>query len=656
MPERPIPENDPIVSKSYAAHYLIATILLMATLFWALWDEAWGQRPWKSFQYAFKDRYTAFLGTLRSRSAGEQKGLESDADFQKLKADYDEKSKAAAPQVKQINDDRKKVDDRLAAVQLVYTDKKALFAAETYSVETISLNDTDTKNRERADLEKKKAEPRYEIDLPEEKGKKYSYNQLEEKYNELRLEKARLVTALADVMKPVNEAKAKMDQYITDHLSDLTPEQIEGLRKKYHDWDPQIVQINVADANIVDRCESCHMGTREPVSITAAALTPKGAKQPDDYARAFVSHDKELLSVHDPDKFGCSPCHQGNGRATTSVEKAHGYYEHWLWPMFKKANVEAGCQTCHAADMVLQVGTVGATITDGKDLFRVRGCVGCHRYEGYDREPEDLLNIAQQIKQIESQQKDNSKQASQFRAQADKAASNEEANRLNQRAEALVVANSKLAGRIEQVDLQAKSLLRDMKKVGPNLKEIRAKINRDWIPVWLHKPTDFRPTTKMPNFRLNDDQIKAISAYLWQNALTDPIPAAKPGDAARGKDLFESRGCLACHSMGEGEEREGGSFAANLSRVGEKDKYDYLVRWISNPRHRLRPYCPFEKKDIGPEDYARHNKPYVFDLDHTTCPNDGHELQVQQMTVMPVLRLTQQEAQDIASYLITKKT
>src|SRR2546429_3842599 len=31
-----------------------------------------------------------------------------------------------------------------------------------------------------------------------------------------------------------------------------------------------------------------------------------------------------LLKIHDPDKFGCSPCHQGNGRATTSVEKAHG--------------------------------------------------------------------------------------------------------------------------------------------------------------------------------------------------------------------------------------------------------------------------------------------------------------------------------------------
>ena len=61
MPDKPIPEQDPITSKSYALHYLIATIILIVTLFWALWDEAWGQRPWKAFQDQWKTRYTAFL-------------------------------------------------------------------------------------------------------------------------------------------------------------------------------------------------------------------------------------------------------------------------------------------------------------------------------------------------------------------------------------------------------------------------------------------------------------------------------------------------------------------------------------------------------------------------------------------------------------------
>src|SRR3989442_7576565 len=112
---------------------------------------------------------------------------------------------------------------------------------------------------------------------------------------------------------------------------------------------------------------------------------------------------------------------------------------------------------------------------------------------------------------------------------------------------------------------------------------------------------------------------------------------------------------MACHALGEGSNVIGGDFAANLSRVGEKASYDYLVRWVHNPRERTRPYCPFEKRDLGPEDYVKHGLPYVFDLDHSRCPNDGHELQVQQPTVMPSLRLTWGEAGDIASYLITLK-
>ena len=61
-------------------------------------------------------------------------------------------------------------------------------------------------------------------------------------------------------------------------------------------------------------------------------------------------------------------------------------------------------------------------INEGKDLFRQRGCMGCHRYEGYDKEPEDLLSVAQQIKQMDQEKKDNLKQAGYLMKQADAAA------------------------------------------------------------------------------------------------------------------------------------------------------------------------------------------------------------------------------------------
>jgi hypothetical protein len=653
VPEKPIPEQDPIVTKSYAMHYLVAMLILMVTLFWALWDEAYGQRPWKAFQEQWQHRYTAFLDKTHSKSEQSIKDVEQNPEYRQLAQAADDAEKAARPRKEELQKQISDYSAKILAVQAVFTDKRAYANALNYEIETDpSASGKKSKQKDLDDYKKEQ----WTVEYPDGHKEKYDFAHLEEKYNELKDERTKLSAELGEVLKPVTQARQKADEYVSDHMVDLTPAQIDGLKKKTSEADPTIMQINVASANIVDRCESCHVGIREPLKITAASMMAKGEKKPDEYAQAFTSHpEPDLLKVHDPDKFGCSPCHQGNGRATTSVEKAHGNYEHWLWPLFPAKNAEAGCQTCHAADMMLISGDVGWTISEGKDLFRQRGCMGCHRYEGYDKEPEDLNSASQQIKQFEGQKITNLKQAAYLMKQADAAQSNDEANHLNDQAVALKVTNSKLDGRIQQLDFQTHSLMQDMKKVGPNLKDVRLKLNRNWIPVWLKKPTDFRPNTKMPNFRLNDEQIKAISAYIWQSGFTDQLPKQKPGNADHGKDLFETRGCLACHSMGEGDQAEGGSFAANLSRVGEKANYDYLVRWVHNARERTRPYCPYEKKDIGPEDYAKKGLPYVFDLQHSQCPNDGHELQVQNMTVMPSLRLSEEDAQDIASYLVTQK-
>jgi cytochrome c2 len=653
VPEQPIPEQDPVVTKSYALYYVVSMVLLMATLFWALWDEAYGQRPWKAFQNEWRRRYTAVLDKTEPASDKSVKSVENNPEYQKLEETYKQADAAARPRRDELQKHITDLSAQILAVQNVFTDKRAYANALTYQIETeTSASGKQSKKKDLEDYKKKL----WTVEFPDGHKEKYDFRQLEEKYNDLKDERTKLNAELGDVLKPVTAASTAMSAYISEHMVELTPAQIEGLQKKTKEWDPKIVQINVAEANIVDRCESCHMGIREPLKLTPVVMEAKGEKKPDEYAQAFVSHPEPgLLKTHDPDKFGCSPCHQGNGRATTSVEKAHGNYEHWLWPLFPKQNVEAGCQTCHSADMVLVSGDVGWTISEGKDLFRQKGCMGCHRYEGYDKEPEDMNSVSQQIKQLEQQEKDNLKQAADLMKQADAAESNEEANRLNDKAIALKVANSKAEGHIQQLDFQSHNLMQDMKKVGPNLKDVRLKLNKNWIPVWLKKPTDFRPTTKMPNFRLTDHQIQAISAYLWQSAFTDPLPAQKPGNVEHGKELFETRGCMACHSMGEGDQMLGGTFAANLTREGEKANYDYLVRWIHNARQRTRPYCPYEKKDIGPEDYAKKGLPYQFDLQHSQCPNDGHELQVQNMTVMPSLRLTTEDAQDIASYLMTQK-
>ena len=44
------PVRDPIISRSTSGILLICALLMTAVLAWALYDEAYGQRPWKQIQ------------------------------------------------------------------------------------------------------------------------------------------------------------------------------------------------------------------------------------------------------------------------------------------------------------------------------------------------------------------------------------------------------------------------------------------------------------------------------------------------------------------------------------------------------------------------------------------------------------------------------
>src|SRR5205814_2741513 len=102
----------------------------------------------------------------------------------------------------------------------------------------------------------------------------------------------------------------------------------------------------------------------------------------------FASHpNTALLKSHDPEKFGCSMCHNGNGVAISSVRLAHGENEDWLQPLFPKENIQAGCVQCHVQDLVLPMGE---RVTAGKDAFRRAGCWGCHKYEGFNKELDQI--------------------------------------------------------------------------------------------------------------------------------------------------------------------------------------------------------------------------------------------------------------------------
>lgn len=159
----------------------------------------------------------------------------------------------------------------------------------------------------------------------------------------------------------------------------------------------EIRQLFLASLNRIDRCTTCHVGIDNPRF--------HAAQQP------LTAHPGELLKSHPPDKFGCTICHQGQGRAVDKVdahanvrdEHGHGT-SFWEEPLLKGELVYTSCSRCHyendlyggQSDLYGQVRSIrnisvgelseslpGAEmIARGKRLTVDRGCLGCHKYRG----------------------------------------------------------------------------------------------------------------------------------------------------------------------------------------------------------------------------------------------------------------------------------
>jgi cytochrome c2 len=671
--ESATPAPDPITSRSTSAIMFVCALLLTGVTVWALYDEVYGMRPWKSYQQSYVKRFSRYLNRLEKRGFKSEDEIKASDEYKRLDAEAKAARESVKPQLDAIDKQVAGIDAKLAAISDTFQDRRGRLAVASYKVEIAADKDKPALAREVNDLKGKKDT----VAIPADDGSgkvtkaEMNFDQLQGMYVSLKDQKGQLLAQKGDLLKPSSDLEKQRDDYLKNNVTEATKQQVDLTLASLDKFDYGMKQININGDEIVDRCESCHLGIRSPITIRPADMMPAGRgrlSRPDTLARAFVSHpDTDILKIHDPEKFGCSSCHWGNGRATTSVEKAHGENKFWLHPLFKKENVEAGCNQCHSADRVLQ----GApTLTEGKDMFYQRGCVGCHRYEGFDREADALTNTRQQIQQLEDEVTANEHEAKV--AKADSSApgvSDERAQQLLAQAESLTVTNSQLEAKIDQLNTQARYLMQDQKKVGPNLKDVQLKLRKEWIPVWLSNPQAFRPGTKMPTFwylsgsekdggivpvSQQNEERKAIAAYLWQSAFQGKVQPQQQGDKAHGEELFKTRGCLACHSIGEGDQQVGGDFAANLTKVGQKENFEYTVRWIHNPRDRWAPYCPKEHRDLTPDDYKKHGLDYVFDTTkHSRCPNDGAELQVQNMTVMPNFRLSEQDARDIATYLFS---
>lgn len=608
MAEKPVETKDPIVHGSLNWHITIASILLGLSLVWMFLDETVIKRPWKGYQKEFVERYDSFLEDKLAERKKIEQDISADPVIGEIQTKIDAAEKAAADEIAAI--DRRLqavVNPRVTRLTKAMQEVRSEVMALTY---VLQHQEGDARAKVEKQLEAVKnrkvqvrAVPALDGDPGATEDLTVDYYSLTEALDTAKAVKAELLQRRSKVDEPRRDLVAEYESYASRLREGLSPAQISGLIQKTQNFEGGIRQIHIEEYGLVERCETCHLGIREPIKIGPEDLGGENS-------RLFVSHpNDELLKIHNPDRFGCTPCHNGNGAATISAKEGHGLIKHWLYPLYDAENFEAGCLQCHEGDLYLEHAT---TLNEGKELFRFRGCWGCHPREGFDVERSEVRQTGLAAKAVQDT-------IDQVRWEYDKQEKiADDPNATEAEYKAALAKLPELTLRLstlesELIELQRKeaALSKQAKNVGPSLRPVKSKLKPEWMTQWIKSPHDFRPTTRMPEFRLTDDQVNAIAAAVWQAA--DPVDGVEHprGDATKGKDLFESRGCQACHAAEQGPDGDwlGHLWGPELSRVAEKADFDYIVEWIHDtPDWSLMPNLRLTVEE------SQHVAEYLFSL------------------------------------------
>ncbi|MBI4903720.1 MAG: c-type cytochrome [Acidobacteria bacterium] len=164
-------------------------------------------------------------------------------------------------------------------------------------------------------------------------------------------------------------------------------------RAELSERSPRIEQIIVTQfgESRVDRCGTCHIAIDDP---RFAGLGHPLKAHPYSAKLGDVQVNGIWQRRHKFSDFGCTVCHEGQGRGLTD-HYAHGEDHYWPEPLLGyvvqanwkkefqphlkgKDYMEAACAQCHSEEKF--AGT--PQIARGRQLFFSNNCYGCHRIEG----------------------------------------------------------------------------------------------------------------------------------------------------------------------------------------------------------------------------------------------------------------------------------
>ena len=406
----------------------------------------------------------------------------------------------------------------------------------------------------------------------------------------------------------------------------------------------------VADAQILNKpvvysqlLEGVNWG--QPVTLTVR----RGVPHP------FASHPRldlftGSLSPHKKDVMGCTICHDGQGSATAfkwashspddpfqeaNWRRDHDWFDnhHWIYPMMPERFNESLCLKCHHEVTALEPSErfpdpPAPKLVAGFHLIEDMGCYGCHEISGFDGPNKRIgpdLRTEPPYSPAALALLAGGGLSDQQQGWAERLAHEPGDDHARRALSESLLAQEELPGNPEQTkmlihlldELETPGKLR---RVGPSLRYVASKDDFDFLYSWVRKPSDFRPSTKMPQFfgmhahldgkgleeSLRFEPIEIRTAIEYLLAKSQPFEYIEPpksvtvaASAERGKQLFEVRGCLACHkhadfpaaTMTQGPDLS--RIGAKLSHEGDPDGSKWLYTWLRDPsKYHARTFMP----------------------------------------------------------------
>ena len=499
-----------------------------------VWDDY--DREWKGYQRQFVllETEVTQAGLAAAEAAVDQSTV---AQLQAERAQVEAELAVQQTQIDELEAQLAAVDAELYRVNQEYQFTKAEYDAERYEYEELQEADPE---------QAQQVWPEIDAMYREWLNRGLEVEALTATRDSIRGEIAVFTGRVAEIDQQVRDLTSETSR-LQGRLSDLAPSVVNDylLNAPLLDFmaptitvrqviTPRIVDdVNFTRVSKMDRCTTCHL-----------AIDREGYEE---YPQPFTTHPNlpayvGSASPHPLGEFGCTVCHEGMGQSInfeyashtpSNTEQMHEWEESYGWEEphvwdYPMLPTDMTEASCTKCHKDSVFVPEGEKISLAYGVYERAGCYTCHTTEGFE----------------------------------------------------------------------------GLRKPGPSLRHIRDKLPMDWLLNWLRDPRAVKPSTWMPRFwynantgspedaRRNEVEIEAVAAYLFaaSEEYDYPVTAPPVGSVARGKEIVESVGCLACHVMQEEdvERLEAGprrTFGQPLQNVGSKATYEWLFNWVRDPEH-----------------------------------------------------------------------